>query len=104
MAKAKGAPKTGGRPKGVPNKATAEIKEFARQYGPKAIEELAILGGLLEKGDRKPAEQDTARIAACKEVLDRAYGKAAQAIVGDGDSPIKHVLEVSWAPPSKDSE
>lgn len=80
--------KTGGRVAGTPNKATAEIKEFARQYGPKAIEELAILAGLLEKDDRKPAESDQARIAAAKEILDRGYGKAAQTLAGDADNPL----------------
>jgi hypothetical protein len=73
-----------GRKPGVPNKATAEIKELARQYGPKAIEELAIMAGLLQVADRKPAENDTARMAAAKEILDRGYGKAAQAITGEG--------------------
>ena len=89
MAKAKGAPKTGGRQKGVPNKATIEIKELARQYGPKALEELAILGGLIQIADRKPSENDTARIAAAKEILDRAYGKSAQTIAGDPENPIQ---------------
>ena len=99
---AKGGKRAGaGRKPGVPNKATLEIKELARQYGPKAIEELAIMAGLLKVADRKPAENDTARMAAAKEILDRGYGKAAQAIIGDENQPLKHVLEVSWAPPSK---
>ncbi|MDA1129791.1 MAG: hypothetical protein O2913_14025 [Chloroflexi bacterium] len=35
--------KTGGRRKGTQNKATAEVKELAGQYGPEAIETLVDL-------------------------------------------------------------
>lgn len=84
MAKGK---KTGGRIAGTPNKVTAEIKELARQYGAKGIEELAVLAGLLASKDRKPAESDQARIIAIKEILDRGYGKAAQILAGDADAP-----------------
>lgn len=75
--------KTGGRQAGTPNKATAELKEIARQYGSKAIEELANLAGLTEGGAKK-AESEQARIAALNIILDRGYGKAAQAITGEG--------------------
>lgn len=61
-----------GRPKGLPNKATAEIKELARQYVPEAMIELARLA--------KEAESEPARVAAIKELFDRAYGKATQHI------------------------
>lgn len=61
-----------GRKPGVPNKATAEVKAIAQQHGPKAIEVLADL--------MFNAQNDQARIAACKELLDRAYGKAKQSI------------------------
>lgn len=96
MAKPKGAPKTGGRQKGVPNKATAEIKEIARCYGPKAIKELAKLAGLDKDGKGK-ADSEQARIGALNAILDRGYGKAAQAIAGpdgEGEPTIKHVVEV----------
>ena len=79
MAKGK---KTGGRVAGTPNKATAEIKELARQYGAKGIEELAKLAGLIKGATQ--AESEQARIIAIKEILDRGYGKAAQAITGEG--------------------
>ena len=75
MAKGK---KTGGRIAGTPNKATAEIKELARQYGGKGIEELAKLAGLVVGATK--AESDQARIIAIKELLDRGYGKPTQAI------------------------
>ena len=32
-----------GRKKGVPNKATADVRELARKYGPDSMEELARL-------------------------------------------------------------
>lgn len=61
--------KTGGRKAGVPNKATAEIKAVAQKHGPAAIRELVRL--------MTEAESDAARVAAIKELLDRAYGKSA---------------------------
>jgi hypothetical protein len=57
-----------GRKPGVPNKATADVKAIARQYGPAAIGELARLA--------TKAESETAGVAAIKEILDRAYGKS----------------------------
>lgn len=79
MAKGK---KTGGRIKGVPNKATIEIKAVAQQWGPAAIKALAGLAGLDPKGTQ--AESEQARIAAMNIILDRAYGKAAQPLTGEG--------------------
>lgn len=61
--------KTGGRKAGVPNKATAEIKAVAQKHGPQAIQELVRL--------MREAESESARVSAIKELLDRAYGKAA---------------------------
>lgn len=65
-----------GRPKGSINKATADIKAMAQQYGPEAIEKLAYLMNF--------AESQQAQIAATKELLDRGYGKAVQAIEASG--------------------
>lgn len=72
-----------GRKKGTPNKATAEIKELAREHGPAAIKALAQL--------LMSADSDTARIAAAKELLDRGYGKATatQEISGPGGAPLQ---------------
>ena len=69
-----------GRPRGAPNKATAEIKELARQYSDKALAELARL--------MENAESEATRVAACKEILDRAYGRAPQAITGAEGGPL----------------
>ena len=60
--------KTGGRQPGSPNKATAEVRAFASQYGEAALIELARLVG--------EAESEQARISACNSILDRAYGKS----------------------------
>lgn len=76
----------GGREKGTPNKATREIKEIARQYGPDAIEALAKLGGLKGEG---AAESEQARISALNIVIERGYGKATQTIAGDADNPLQ---------------
>jgi len=69
MGAPKGHPRFGGRKPGVPNKVTAEVRDLARVHGPAVLEELARLA--LE------SESDQARVAATKEILDRAYGKPA---------------------------
>lgn len=66
----------GGRQKGVPNKATSEIKEVARKYGPAAIEKLAEMAGLVD--GKAGTESEQARVSAVKEILDRGYGRPAQ--------------------------
>ena len=55
----------GGRPKVI-----AELRALARAHAPDAIEELARLA--------IKAKNETARVAAIRELLDRGYGKAAQ--------------------------
>jgi len=69
----KGLPKTGGRRKGTPNKATADIKAIAQQYG-----EESILG-LIEIA-RDTDAPHAARVAAYKDILDRGYGKPTQSV------------------------
>src|SRR4051794_30136 len=84
----------GGRVAGVPNRSTSEIKEIAQQYGPAAVAALAQLAGLT-KG-RPGAESETARIMAVKELLDRAYGRPTQALVGEaGSTPL--LIDFRWA-------
>lgn len=68
-----------GRPPGALNKATAEIKDAARKHGPEALRVLVKL--------MKDAASEQAKIAAAKEVLERAYGKATQPIGEDPDMP-----------------
>jgi hypothetical protein len=64
--------KTGGRSKGTPNKATADIKALAQVHAVDAVAMLAVI--------MMNSESDTARIAAAKELLDRGYGKAMQGV------------------------
>ncbi len=90
-----GSSRVGGRQKGTPNKATAEIKALAQQHGADAIKRLAHL--------MTKAESEQAQVAACRELLDRAYGKPAQAIIGDDEAPIKTVMEIVWGGTSASS-
>lgn len=81
--------KTGGRVKGTPNKATRDIKALAQRHTPEALKTLVNI--------MKRSESDPARVAAAKELLDRAHGKPAQAVTGEGGGPI--ALAISWLPP-----
>ena len=83
MAQPKGAAKTGGRRAGTPNKVTADVKAAALGYTVEAI------NGLVARG-RDVNAPAAARVSAWKEILDRAVGKAPQAIIGgdDGAAPI----------------
>ena len=85
----KGQPKTGGRKKGTPNKATADIKALAQKHGPAAIAKLVSLMSPA-KGAEVPVATQT---AAAKELLDRGYGRPAQMISGDPDKPHKLIVE-----------
>jgi len=64
--------KTGGRKKGVLNKVSNDAMALATEYAPAALMELARLS--------VDAEHEQTRVSACREILDRAYGKAPQAI------------------------
>lgn len=68
-----------GRPKGAVNKVTADVRALAMKHGPRAVE---VLADIMENSN-----SDRNRIAAAKEILDRAYGKSPQPITdGDGGS------------------
>ena len=74
-----GGNKTGGRQKGTPNKATAEVRALACEYGPDAFKKLAELAGLAKDDAGSPlpgASSETARISAIGMLLDRGFGKA----------------------------
>ena len=62
-----------GRPAGRRNKITADIKALAQVYAPGAVKTLAEIMA----GKDQPA---AARVAAARELIDRGYGKALQAI------------------------
>lgn len=80
--------KTGGRAKGVPNKATREIKALAQKYTDEALKTLVQV--------MQTSESDQARVSAARELLDRGYGKSPQAHTGEDGGPMK--LELSWQP------
>lgn len=78
----KGREKTGGRAPGVKNKTTLALREYARQYTEEAITGLVEIA----RNGRMPA---AARVSAWNIVLDRAWGRPPQAIVGeDGEGPL----------------
>jgi Ni,Fe-hydrogenase maturation factor len=81
MGKATGNPK--GRPPGALNKVTADIKALAQVHSEKAIERLAYL---MENG-----QSETAVIAACSAILDRAHGKPKQSL--DVDANVKAAIQ-----------
>ena len=69
--------KTGGRKKGTPNKVTKDAKILANGYGKEAIQ---ILVDIMRNG-----RSEQVKVSAAREVLDRAYGKAPQAIQLSGE-------------------
>lgn len=71
--------KTGGRVAGTPNKATADVKAAAQQYTSEAVEALARI--------MRTSESDAAKVAAIKEILDRAHGKPKQSM--DVDATVR---------------
>ncbi len=88
--------KGAGRPKGVLNKSTTQVKEIAQKYGEMAIKRL----GDIVNDDKADAR---AQIAAAKELLDRAYGKAPQAITdGEGGKLFPDRIEIVLVSPKSD--
>ena len=69
-----------GRPKGSLNKATAKVRKAAEKYSTKALQTLAEI---MEGG-----ENEQARIAAARELLDRAHGKPPQAVTDANGGPV----------------
>jgi hypothetical protein len=76
----------GGNPGGRP-KVLGEVQELARQHAPTVIVELARLA--------LKAKSETARIAAIRELLDRAYGRPRQAVEVSvpTDDPLRLLLD-----------
>jgi len=90
--------KTGGRQKGTPNKATADIRELAQAFGLAAINRLAMMAGLAVDALGQPikgAESEATQLAALNALLDRAYGKPTQPLEGDGDTA-PQVIHFTW--------
>ena len=87
-----GTPKTGGRQKGIRNKATIELKDLIDSV----IEPKLLIGGI--KGIAADVNAPpAARVAAYKELLDRRYGKAPQALTGPNGGPMEMLLALGKA-------
>lgn len=90
--------KTGGRQAGTPNKANAELREFAGRYTIEAVKGLHAIA----RDKKVPA---AARVGAWREILDRAVGKAPQALTDqDGNRLFPEggiVFQVVQAPNSE---
>ena len=59
---------------------TAEIKALAAEHAPAIIKELVRLA--------TKARSEATRVAAGRELLDRVFGKAPQALIGDPKNPL----------------
>lgn len=71
-------------------KAPLEIKSLARAHTEMAIRTLVAIA-------KQPKSPAAARVAACKELVDRGWGKAVQPLSNDGDKPFR--TEVTWLTP-----
>ena len=77
--------KTGGRRRGTPNKATAEIRGAAQQYTKEALEVLVQVA--------RNGQSDAARVSAACALLDRGHGRPTQAVAGEeGTGPVTFVV------------
>ncbi len=77
--------KTGRRQKGTPNKATAEVRTLAQEYGPDALKELHRLS--------QEAGSEAARVSACNAILERAYGRTPTSVPIEIDIPKTETAE-----------
>lgn len=108
MAAKRGGSRPGaGRPKGAKSRATVEAKatlsDLAKAY---TAEALATLSSIMQSG----TASDSARVAAANSLLDRGYGKPAQAMTlsGDPDNPLPIVpvlnVTIGGSGPASSSE
>lgn len=75
-----------GRPKGVPNKVTKDIRAVALDMSPIATQRLKQL---------LKSDNETVAMAAVREVYDRAFGKATQHVEHSGDVGLFSILEAA---------
>ena len=88
--------KFGGRIKGTPNKATADIRALAGAYTAQALTTLAHI--------MKHGEAEAARVSACREILDRTYGRAPQAVTGADGKALFPKIQVLFGISSSDGD
>ena len=82
--KPKGGKRPGaGRPMGVPNILTREIKGLAGQYGAEAVKKLTDL--------MRNSENEQVQLAASKELLDRGFGRPIQEIDVNDKKVVVHI-------------
>jgi hypothetical protein len=87
-------PGQSGNPSGRP-KIPSEIREMARAASPAALQALV---DIVNDRDSPPP----ARVSAANSILDRAYGKPAQPIDGDGEGgAIPMAIEVRFVSPGE---
>lgn len=86
-----------GRPKGVPNKTTADVRALAQKYGPDCILGLAIMAGLAPPQKRlptlKPALTEAVKERCLDSLMDRAYGKATQPLEHSVNESVENLLD-----------
>src|SRR5215831_11745790 len=90
MPRTKGTRKTGGRTKGSLNKVTHDVRALAEVHSPSAV---ATLAEIMNDRQAPPA----ARAMAANMLLDRAHGKAPQAIVAGPPAPVVNLEAVRAA-------
>ena len=76
MSRVKGTVKTGGRRAGTPNRVGADVRLAARAYSRQALTTLANIM-------KNPKSHEASRVAAARELLDRAHGKPRQPLDGE---------------------
>jgi hypothetical protein len=81
-----------GNPHGRP-RVVFELREAAREHGPRVIQILAEMAGI----DGPGAANEAVRLGAARELLDRGFGKATQHVAGDGEAP-PVAISFEWAP------
>ena len=88
-------PKTGGRQRGTPNKATADVKAVAGSYTTAALETLAEI---MQDG----TAPHSARVAAANALLDRAVGKPRQELehAGSEKEAVTVIIREVMKPPN----
>jgi len=84
---------TGGRRKGTPNRATAEIKAAFQPHSDDLVKALLA---------RTKGDDERVRLSAIQAALDRGWGRPAQAITGDTGGPVQIV--VATGVPQRDTE
>lgn len=83
----------GGRKPGTPNKATASIRDIAREYTGDAVKALVdVLNDV-----QQPA---SARVSAASAILDRGFGRPTQSmeLTGAEGGPVEQLIDLKGAP------